>query len=517
MLNFSWLFCNLHSINIDYESDIYKNTSKLEYVRENISSTDSLVPLIKTILENRAHYEMIIFIPFFSSIYMKNKVNTSEFSLDLNIPDSLQIEIDLLFKQEKLLTNNFHLLDLIDINSNLLSLNLSFNSLDSNTFIRVISLLHKNNSLREIKLNLFPDCIEEYFDVNQLHKLVNLNKGKSSYNNKYNFYWANYNTNICSMIDENENLLNFLSILFEENLESLVFMLNTKIDKIKSFKIQFDIPSFLYANDKYINILHKLFINLIMMIETNQDELDYTPNATSTEIFEISSKNFCLNSKNYQFVEEKLRNINLNKNKRINKFILNLRFQKINYIDKIIPNYSEYVVLPHFDEYTFRGFINTMIKLEKNFLPNLERLDINLSDILFRLNNENFKLICDFFKINFPSNLREIYFNFNRIQLEDEMIDKLIEIIKSSIKCNIKINLIFTKWKITMKSLILPNKNSFKTIFIENKNNLISMFCLDNLINKNKELKSKLSNSRILKNFCFFLSQDNSIINLISR
>lgn len=435
LVNLKWLFSNLEKINIDFE-----------YIKENYSvnedASDDNQSLISDLSRNEQIYELKIFILFYvSKLLNSNKTSKYNYSFSLNLPECFRVELDYILRKEKFLVNNFHILDLIDINSNVSELNLCFNSFDSNSFQRVLSIIHKNNNLQNLSLDLFPNSSVEYFSTINLLKMANLNQinvptAKVNYN-----YCTNYNTNFSSLIDENENLLNRLSLQYEKNLEYLIFILSRKVHNLKKLKINFDIPEVFFISDKYSNIFHKFLLNIFLLFHFNDThENDTTIAPSGVEDLEISSYNFNFNSKKNPYLNEFLRKCGMKNNNVIKRLFLKMKFTKIHYLENIFSKNIKSLSLSDLDTSTFQSYIEYLTNC--NIIESLEEIHITLS-VVFDM--KRFDLITNFFKeINLKKkvkNLKVITLNLENLPFNDENIMNIFKLEKNS---DIEYNLIFS-------------------------------------------------------------------------
>jgi hypothetical protein len=466
------------------------------------------IPLQKLISDKKIIYELLMFLPYFLSSYIQSYPTIT--NLSLNIPDSYQLELDYLLKKEKILLSNFHLLDIIEMNTSLKSLELKFNSLDSNTFRRVISIIHNNNNLQDLKLDLFPD--DEYFNSYLLSKIANLNEiNLISVKGNY-YYCSNYNTNISCLIDENENLLNSLLLQYQNNLEYFVYILSRKIHNLKNLKIKFDIPSMLFISDKYSNTFHKFLLNIFSMIEGGAGN-KATLAPSTIESLEIYSKNFTFNSRSHPYIKEIIKSSRVKENLIVKNLVLDMKFNKINDILNLIPKNVQFLFLSEFDDLTFSSFIHgidqnstrkkncdpNICENYGNFLQleNLNILQISLSHSLFNLTTDDkFNLILDFFKIKFTNNLKQIILNLNKLPVHEDNLGCLISTINKFSQLNPDISLynLILSSPLIDSELIRRKEKRYKVLGHADKERLYPIiFSLKNFILKREDHRDEFN------------------------
>lgn len=397
LTNLKWLFPNVLEVFIDMECELYKRI--INFYSE--SNQKNIYDLID---QNKNVYELILFIPYYVSVLDIR-------FLKINLPESYDNELDFLLKNQKILATNFNILDIFDLMTNLVCLDLTFNSLDSNNFRKIFNFIHKNNNLKILSLNLFPrKNTEEFFSNHNISKLSNLFDLNFETNLKKSF---SYN------IDENEFLLNLLSQQFQDNLLCLIHILNGKIHNLNNLKINFDLPGVFFLNDKYLNLLQKLILNLFLLI-TNENSNLHT--------FEINSKNFSFDSRRFPNINSYMsENINL-ENIKIKNFLINFRFNNIE-IKHLIPFKNvEFLSLEELDLNSFKKF-NEILKNKNNF-KNLVHLKITLSHLINLSSRICFHTILDFFSLlKIHKNLCEVTFKIlTKLNLSD--IENILNIIK---------------------------------------------------------------------------------------
>jgi hypothetical protein len=379
-LNIHWLFPNILEVSINLDNN------KLLAKRTNFQSN----------MDNKQSYEIIMLIPFFINHLQ------STHSLKVILTDSYQAELDFLLKSEKILSNGFHILDLINNMYCLTSFDMAFNALDSNTFKRVLVLIHTNNNLRSLSLNFFPN--DEYFTADNILRFSTL----------YDFNLNKRNS--FTIVDENEYIMDNLVTYFELNLEFLLIILMSKIHNLNTLKIHCEIPTILFQNDKYMSCIYKFTLNLFKLLEQSNNQM---------QNFEFHSANFTLNGKTHSSLNKFLECVQINKNETISNYFLNTRFYKVTNLMNLLPRNVECLTIAELDNDTLRtlstGFKNRLFK-------NLKIINICVSPIYFDI--KKFDDIFDFFQAPKSKQLKEIHFTCKN-RLQDTTLGKLLDIMRN--------------------------------------------------------------------------------------
>ena len=338
-----------------------------------------------------------------------------------------------------------HILDLI--NNKLLNMNtlhFEINSFDLLSFNRILRIINNNKILSDFKFSFFSSdssCLP-----NTIRKLNNHNIGTK-----------------LMKINEKENLdfkiedIFFKNIFpyFERNLNYFFEILKNK--NLKILGINFDIPPPILNDEKYIIIIFKFILNILLLGIYNKKSI--------IEKLIILSPNLIINGNKFIFFDKFLKTIHHN-----NKFLKSLSFQiklyNISNIHKFVNNNLKILKIGELDLFSFKKYVENFTKF--NFCKdcNLEELSISLSKTILRLDNEIKLIIAKLFNIYIK--------NLNSINLYTN-----IEINKEEFK-DLK-NVFENNW--------IP---SYKMIFNKKSNQIIKDN--NNLLNKIKYFKRKFEN-----------------------
>ena len=254
------------------------------------------------------HFTMIMIFSYYINKFLKDLKK-----LNLFFQSSFSNEIYICYKTDLNLELTHFLIFLNKIET-LQEFNCSFNSLDDKSFEYILGILYKNTSLSKLRLSFFtPDinyydntlfnlCSSKSIDLTHLFSEFSEYQKKNNKNKeiKINEYILEkrllnpFLTNLC-------NLSNLLKLQLLKNLEELVF--------------RFDIPLPLLNNQKYIIVIIKFIINLLIMITFQQNK---------TKTFKLLAPDLEINSNKMPFIHNFFNEIALNEeepdnNNEINK------------------------------------------------------------------------------------------------------------------------------------------------------------------------------------------------------
>ena len=296
-------------------------------------------------------------------------------SYSYNITNFFENEI---FDQENKSTNmpllkDFHLLDIIfnkfmKINT----LNLEINSLDSNTFKKILEVIHSiASSFLALNISFFSSDIT-YFP----QSLLKLN---DSQNLKIQ--------NLCEGIER--KILDNLLPNFTTNFQVLFNLI--RIKKIQILGFDFDMPDILENNEKYNIIIIKFILNLLLYMSKKD---------TVIQKLVVLAPKLKMNNDYYPFINKVLGNIN---NNDINNIIKELSFQvqlyKVVNIKKIISESLIVLNIGNCDIYTFKELVKYLSSFKFCFYSSLSTIKISLIKTLRLISTEMFKLFFTLFNI----------------------------------------------------------------------------------------------------------------------
>ena len=439
---------SMTSNNINHSMNLSQTNNMNQASTSNIinSSFQSQEEKNNKILENffkkySSFLEIIIIYGYFIKQKM-SKVIQAKFTLPINFSN----EISKLLKKQKVMIENFHFFSFIN-NQNILHTTIDFNSLDVQTFEKVLYFLNQNQLMTNCNISFFTQ--EEYFRPEMLLKILqNCNGNYKIHKNRYGTYVFDSNLKIDIYPDEDIEtyILRKLSKFFEKNLSDLFNLLTIKTS-ITDLSLFFDIPNILVKNGIYNNILLKFFMNIFIFIDNS---------INSIKNLSIIAENFILDKRKYEILDNFLENLNFNdlsKDFKIEHLIFNVKMFHIKNIYRLISFNLTYLSIGEVDYITFNSFVNYFISTNFRDNSKLIKLKITLNRFVFDINTIYSDLIKLFTK--FPKKMDEIS--------------------------------IFT-------SLIISFKQLNDLILMTNYNQLINIFMLFNIksIEKDKKLEELL-------------------------
>ena len=451
---------NTNNNNINLDSSFYSQDGKMQKNMELF------------IKKYNSFLEMIIIFGYFIQ-KMPNIIN-SKFIIPLNLTD----EITKFLKKQKVIIDNFHFFSFIN-NKGVLYTTIDFNSLDNQTFEKVLNFLNQNQLLNYCNISFFPP--EEYFKPELLLKTLQ----NCDENYKIHINMDNCINNILKDIYSNEDLDSFilrkLSKFFEKNLSDFFHLITIKTC-IAELNLYFDIPNILIKNGIYNNILIKFFINIFIFINNTLNNI---------KTLSLVAENFIFDGRKHPFLSDFLDSLNFNlfeKDFKINNLTFQVRMFNIKNIYRLISSNLTYLSLGSLDYITFDGFINFFISKEFKTNSKLIKLKINLNSTVFDLNKVYPKIKKLFSDI--PKKLDEISLNTSLIISYEELKNLLI-----STNYNQLINILMTY---NIKSINKDKK--FQELIDNDLINIESDTCInmDNMIALYKVKKNKIIINKII-------------------
>ena len=331
----------------------------------------------KNALENflkkyKALLEMIIVYGYF--IRKMEKIIRTKFILPLNLGD----EIFELLKKQKIMLDEFHFLSFLQ-NRELLYITIDFNSLDNQTFEKLIIFLNQNQLINVCNLSFFPP--EEYFKTELLFKILQKNDGNYKPIKDKNKGGYKINKNIVLDLRTDEDLdtyiLRKLSKQFEKNLKDFFYLLTIKTC-ISELSLIFDLPTILIKNGLYNNILMKFFLDIFIFIDNTLNNI---------KTLSINAENFIFDNRKNPILNDFFGKLTfyLNKENKLTNLTFQVKFYNISNIYRLIPYNLTYLSLGSFDYETFNSLVNYMTSGDFSKRSKLSKLKINLNNSVFQI------------------------------------------------------------------------------------------------------------------------------------
>ena len=376
-----------YNINFNQNNNINNNFVIIEEKGKN--TLDNFIKRYKCLIE------LIIVYGYFIRKMGSNIIKT-KFLLPLDLGD----EIFEILRRQKIIVNDFHFLSFLN-KKDIISTTIDFNSLDSQTFEKLIFFLHTNQLINVCNLSFFPP--EEYFRTELLFKV--LQKNDETYklkkvNNKEKSYKFDQNIILDLRSDEDLDtyILRKISNNFEKNIKDLFYLLTIKTC-ISELSLIFDLPTILVKNGLYNNILMKFFLDIFIFIDKSLNNI---------KSLSINAENFIFDSRKNPILNNFFDKLTfyLNKENKLINLTFQVRFYNINNIYRLIPYNLTYLSLGSFDYTTFNCFVNYLTSGEFSKRSILDKLKINLNNSVFQIN----KVYKDIIKLytEYPKELSEI-------------------------------------------------------------------------------------------------------------
>ena len=333
-------------------------------------SRDSVVKqnekTLAIIAKDQPLFEAILLTPLFITQFDKIKTLTLIFS------DFFTREIKWLFKEfyNLNIVLNFHLLNTFtSLLSNLNALNLEFNSLNPQGFEKIIAIINKNSSLTFLRLSLFNSEVN-YLPAG-LFKLSEELKPKDD-----DIIFGSKNLSNQTKLDNDDSdhlLISFLLPNFEDNLNNLFVLLNTKTS-LKEVSLILDSPSIISSNENYSMVLIKFFFNLMILLNMNYCQF---------ETFKFLSPYLIFDDRRFPGLEDFLDEIDIQKNNKIIKNIhMHLQFYQSVKLTNLLSTNLQSLTLGDVDGFTFEQIVNFITKKQWRTNSQLKSLAIGLLGIV---------------------------------------------------------------------------------------------------------------------------------------
>ena len=413
LLNYEWLFPYVFEIEFDLNCDLlHKEIQKIyiKKIREKIGGpqkndvNDNYLDDIdidnlddSNNLKNYGNIidSIIIYTFFIDKFKFLNH-------LEVIIPDSFKIEIEKHLNTQKININTPHPLKFFFSINNLNYLKIEFNALDSYTFDNIFALIQNNSNLKHLTLNFFPNNKNNFNTLSNLLQLAE-ESTNDNYLLKRKTMKSIKNNYVENKKELKKILLNHLIENFENNMEKLFILLQTKKNLEELFLIFNEPNLFVIDNDNnendYYYVLLKFIYNILIMINKENFIL---------KNIKIISKHFLFDSNKNNSIENFLNQINFNDtNKNLIDFQLQLKMNNIANISHLISFNLQKLYLGDLDKKILCNFV--LFYQEKKFIEKSElfSLVIELNDSISsyeECKEEFIKLI----KSDCPKKLNEI-------------------------------------------------------------------------------------------------------------
>ena len=400
---------------------------------ETIINRFSMIPKAKTkkIIEKKEDdYKKAIqlFYPLFEFIviclFNLNKIDTP-FNLEIIMNDAYMGELLSFFKlylgieidENRELFNVFDILLYKNKTDFINKLNIEINSLDFNTFDRLLNILFNNiKKLNSLNISFFSSDIT-YFP-HFLYKLCTKNN-----NNHENNKETNNKNNIDlfkNTTDIEEKIIDDFYNYFEYNI-SVLFDLFQKFENLNSICLNFDIPPNIVKKHNYMMVILKFILNVLF----------YQLNNNNLQKICILSPKTIFDKRKIPMIDKIISNININNNLSITSLSLHFQFYQISNINNFIHTRLKILNIGDLDLPTFKTLCQNICSPYFNIHSTLENLSIGLLNSIVNFNTEIKMLLRRLFNIKIRNLISlSLYTN---IIIEDEIdYDYFVQILKNN-------------------------------------------------------------------------------------
>ena len=262
---------------------------------------------------------------------------------------------------------NFHFLLFLNKIDSLEELNIEFNSLDGKTFEKLISLINKNFNLQKLRISFFVS------DINYSpYSLIKLCTGlQMNYLGLFQEQKKIISEEIAKNFDNTDIDLFLINRKlydsFESNLSKLFFILDTKIN-LKELVLIFDTPFIISINDKYINLILKYIINILLMVTSGQNKI---------EVLKIISPSLPFDSRLFPLLNELLELSYCRDNEFLQQLTIQFKIYRCINLSYIVPYNLKILFLGDLDKISFEYLIDYYKSNE--FLNHSELISIKIS------------------------------------------------------------------------------------------------------------------------------------------
>ena len=356
-----------------------KSVNDIKYDRE----LNKTIHLYYSAIEKNHYSFEILFILFtYISNYCINKI-------DIIMNDSYTSEFIYYFKKYlridiKKEDDSFHLLDLFTkALYQIRTLNIEFDSLDLNSFDKILKIILSNTNMKELKISFFT-CDINYFPYTllRIHKRFT-KKNKIKVDNSEN----------------NENiLLDFFYPYFKNNLLFMLYLIKKK--SFNKIGFNFDIPLIVQKRDNFMMAIMKFLLNIFIYLND--------PNCKLNEVTLLSPKTV-LDGRLINNIDLIFKEMDFNINN-MYLYELNVQFTifKIPNIKNIISRNLVTLNIGDLDIYTLESIVNylnsysfasfsLMRKLSIKLMKLIDNFSSKLKIILrslFNIKLKNLKKLC---------------------------------------------------------------------------------------------------------------------------
>ena len=385
-----------------------------DYSEVNFSEEKYNKEFSEFIKNNQIFMEMMIIYGYFTG-KMDGIINT-KFIMTINIGE----EIFHYLKIKNIFMDEFHILSFIT-KKDIINLSLDFNSLDSQTFEKVLNFLNQNRYLSNLDMNFFPE--EEFLKTELLFNLLQSSEDNFKFK-KHKDNTISFNPNIIFGTKGSESLDDFilrkLCEYFEKNMQNFFYLLTLKTN-IAKLSLIFDIPTIMVKSGYYNNVLLKFFLDLFILINS--------PLNNNIKSLSLIAENFIFDSRKYPILKDFCDKLNFytKANHKMQSLTFHVKFYRIPKIYRFIPYNLIFLSIGSLDYETFDSLVNYLTSADFAIRTKLTQLKISLSNSLIDIHDKKLYEIILRLLTEYPKGLKELSLNTYLIFPYDELNNLLMK------------------------------------------------------------------------------------------
>jgi hypothetical protein len=345
----------------------------------------------------------------------------------------------------------------------------------------MLKILYNNNNISSFKCSLFssdctyfPQAIHKTNNQNIINKFIKINQNDNindlNFRSEEKFFRNIYNT-------------------YERNLKHFFEIIKLK-KKLKILGFNFDIPFPILNDEKYIIIIIKFILNILLLcIDNDSDSI--------IEELIILSPYLIINGYKFLFFDKLLDNIH--NNKCLIKLNIQMKLYNIINIHKLISEKLKILNIGDFDLFSLKIFVENITNYNFCKISSLEEIGISLNKTIFKLDEDVKLIIAKLFNIKIL-NLSSINLYSNIEINKNEEFKEIISLLNNNwtpsylFLINDKSNNIINNNSKLIKTVnYITRKTNNKNKKNENENQLDNtneiFRCLKLLLNKGNGLK----------------------------
>ena len=252
----------LNSSSFSGRNSISQNTQNATNTTNTVTEKTTPV-LLKEFVKN--HLYSFQMIAFYSYFFAKDLKKIKKLGLFFHTP--YLYELQLMLRIYEIAYDRLHFLIFTNSIDTLTEAEFSFNSLDNKTFENILGIINKNSHLTSLKVSFFTPDIN-YFE-NSLFSIWSSKKLslKKLFTEQKEF--------LINCSGDKERDMNYFILHHNKFLDSFgknlriffnVLKAKTSLNNLEEIILRFDIPISILNSEKYIIILIKFFINILIML-----------------------------------------------------------------------------------------------------------------------------------------------------------------------------------------------------------------------------------------------------------